>query len=188
MEEEKNGVMRISEVEGSKITESSKDDILSEKEKRHLENMKLLQEQEAQKKKDREYQYMLKNLEKRVHHLRLVSELKDLEDKLNNRVNIDNSLRRDTIIVTMKELSYNDREILEYLKKHELLNNEDKVLLSEMGKKEKEEVIPIKANKDKKDNEESQMTAQMTNEDVKIHSGVGTIPTCGSPIPGEDKE
>jgi len=184
MEEEKNGVMHISKEEGSKIAESSKDDILSEKEKRHLENMKLLQEQEAQKKKDREYQYMLKNLEKRVHHLRLVSELKDLEDKLNNRVNIDNSLRRDTIIVTMKELSYNDREILEYLKKHELLNNEDKVLLSEMEKKEKEEVMPIKANKDKKDNEES----QMTNEDVKIHPGVGTIPTCGSPIPGEDEK
>ena len=187
MEEEKNDVMHISKVEGSKTVESSKDDILSEREKRHLENMKLLQEQEAQKKKEREYQYMLKNLEKRVHHLRLVSELKDLEDKLNNRVNIDNSLRRDTIIVTMKELNYNDREILEYLKKHELLNNEDKVLLSEMEKKEKEEVIPIKANKDnkdKKDNEES----QMTNEDVKIHSGVGTIPTCGSPILGEEKK
>ena len=184
MEEEKNDVMHISKVEGSKIIESSKDDILSEREKRHLENMKLLQEQEAQKKKDREYQYMLKNLEKRVHHLRLVSELKDLEDKLNNRVNIDNSLRRDTIIVTMKELSYNDREILEYLKKHELLNNEDKVLLSEMEKKGKEEVISIKTNKDNKDNEES----QMTNEDVKTHSGVGTIPTCGSPILGEEKK
>jgi len=186
MEEEKNDVMHISKVEGSKTVESSKDDILSEREKRHLENMKLLQEQEKQKKKEREFQYMIKNLEKRVHHLRLVSELKDLEDKLNDRVKIEDGLRRDTIIVTMKELNYNDREILEYLKKHELLNNEDKVLLSEMGKKEKEEkekeeVISIKTNKD---NEESQMTS----EDVKIHSGVGTIPTCGSPILGEEKK
>jgi len=181
MEEEKNDVMHISEVEGSKIIESSKDDILSEKEKRHLENMKLLQAQEAQKKKEREYQYMLKNLEKRVHHLRLVSELKDLEDKLNDRVKIEDGLRRDTIIVTMKELNYNDREILGYLKKHELLNDEDKVLLSEMEKKEKEEVILIKTNKD---NEES----QITNEDVKTHSGVGMIPTCGSPISEEDKK
>ena len=186
MEEEKNDVMHISEVEGSKIIESSKDEILSEKEKRHLENMKLLQEQEKQKKKEREFQYMIKNLEKRVHHLRLVSELKDLEDKLNDKVKIEDGLRRDTIIVTMKELNYNDREILEYLKKHELLNDEDKVLLSEMEKKEKEEkekeeVILIKTNKD---NEES----QITNEDVKTHSGVGTIPTCCSPISEEDKK
>ena len=186
MEEEKNDVMHISKVEGSKTVESSKDDILSEREKRHLENMKLIKAQEEQKKKEREYQYMLKNLEKRVHHLHLVSELKDLEDKVNNRVKIDNGLRRDTIIITMKELNYNDREILEYLKKHELLNNEDKVLLSEMGKKEKEEkekeeVISIKTNKDNKE-------SQITDEDVKTHSGVGMIPTCGSPISEEDKK